>query len=56
MDSMLFGLGKHLRKCGFKTELIGNREELLKFCLTNPKYIAVSTGKGFRQVLKIILY
>lgn len=59
MDSMLFGLGKFLRKCGFKTELIANRENLLKYCIKNPKCIAVSTGKGFRQVklkLKFFFY
>lgn len=50
MDSMLFGLGKYLRKCGFKTELIRKREELLKYCIENRECIAISTGKGFRQV------
>jgi len=50
MDSMLFGLGHALRKCGIETRLIEKREDIIKFCKRNPDYIAVSSGKGFKQL------
>lgn len=56
MDSMLFGLGKKLRKCGFETEFIPDREKLLKFCKTHSDYTVISAGKAYRQVNNCLLY
>lgn len=56
---MLFGLGAKLRKVGFLTEMIGDRDKLIKFCEDNPDFTALSTGKAYKQVIfsffKIIL-
>lgn len=48
---MLFGLGLKLRKVGFLTEMISDREKLIKFCEDNPDYTALSAGKGYKQVI-----
>uniref|UniRef100_A0A914GUH8 3'-5' exonuclease domain-containing protein n=1 Tax=Globodera rostochiensis TaxID=31243 RepID=A0A914GUH8_GLORO len=51
-DSMLFGLGKHLRKCGFDTRLIGERDQIVEFCKQsqNNGFVVLSTGKGYKQL------
>uniref|UniRef100_A0A914LFT2 3'-5' exonuclease domain-containing protein n=1 Tax=Meloidogyne incognita TaxID=6306 RepID=A0A914LFT2_MELIC len=52
VDSMLFGLGKVLRKCGFDTRLIGDRKKIVEFCQmeNNKDFIVLSTGKGHKQL------
>lgn len=50
-DSMLFGLGQKLRKVGFLTEMISDREQLIKFCEKNSDYTALTAGKGYKQVI-----
>uniref|UniRef100_A0A915DX15 3'-5' exonuclease domain-containing protein n=1 Tax=Ditylenchus dipsaci TaxID=166011 RepID=A0A915DX15_9BILA len=50
MDSMLFGLGQRMRKCGFSTHMIADREKLIKYCEEHPNALAVSAGKGFKQI------
>lgn len=51
-DSMLFGLGKHLRRCGFDTLLIADREKIMEYCTqeANRNVVVLSTGKGHKQV------
>jgi len=50
IDSMFFGLGQILRKCGFDVVNIGNRLQLVQFCLRNPEFIVISTGKAFKEI------
>ncbi|KAI1724277.1 3'-5' exonuclease domain-containing protein [Ditylenchus destructor] len=50
MDNMLFGLGAQLRRCGFYTECMNDREQLIKYCEKHKDVLAISTGKGFKQL------
>ncbi|KAI1716488.1 3'-5' exonuclease domain-containing protein [Ditylenchus destructor] len=50
MDNMLFGLGAQLRRCGFYTECMNEREQLIKYCEKHKDVLAISTGKGFKQL------
>ncbi|KAL3104218.1 hypothetical protein niasHS_002245 [Heterodera schachtii] len=52
VDSMLFGLGKRLRKCGFDTRMIGDREQIVEFCKQSKdeKFVVLSAGKGHKQL------
>lgn len=52
VDSMLFGLGKVLRKCGFDARFIGDRKKIVEFCQmeNNEDFIVLSTGKGHKQL------
>lgn len=43
-------VGKYLRKCGFDTRLIQDRLQLIIFCQNNKNFVALSTGKGYKQV------
>uniref|UniRef100_A0A183BYW2 Mut7-C domain-containing protein n=1 Tax=Globodera pallida TaxID=36090 RepID=A0A183BYW2_GLOPA len=51
-DAMLFGLGKHLRKCGFDTRMIGERDQIIEFCKQsqNDGFVVLSTGKAYKQL------
>uniref|UniRef100_A0A914GZ18 3'-5' exonuclease domain-containing protein n=1 Tax=Globodera rostochiensis TaxID=31243 RepID=A0A914GZ18_GLORO len=51
-DSMLFGLGKHLRKCGFDARMIGERDQIIEFCKQsqNDGFVVLSTGKAYTQL------
>lgn len=51
VDSMLFGLGRKLRKCGFETKMIAERDKLVEFCQYNSNYFVLSTGRAFQKVM-----
>ena len=50
VDSMANGLGQKLRQCGFDTILVANRQLVINTCLVDPSYVAISCGKGAKQV------
>uniref|UniRef100_A0A915EKV2 3'-5' exonuclease domain-containing protein n=1 Tax=Ditylenchus dipsaci TaxID=166011 RepID=A0A915EKV2_9BILA len=54
LDSMLFGLGKWIRICGFETKHISDRVRLIKFCEENPEFYAVSAGKAFKEIRRCL--
>jgi len=39
-----------LRKCGFDVISIENRVQLVQFCLRNPEFTVISTGKAYKEV------
>jgi len=55
VDSMLNGVGRYLRRCGFDSRTFGsNRFELIEFCQNNEEFFALSTGKGYKQIASMI--
>lgn len=50
MDSMAHGLGRKLRRCGFYVLLESNRKLIINTLKYDRSFVAISCGKGFRQV------
>uniref|UniRef100_A0A158R539 3'-5' exonuclease domain-containing protein n=1 Tax=Syphacia muris TaxID=451379 RepID=A0A158R539_9BILA len=51
VDSMILGLGKHLRRCGVDTLLADSKESLMKYALEDADRFILTSGKSYNNLM-----
>uniref|UniRef100_A0A915B1V5 3'-5' exonuclease domain-containing protein n=2 Tax=Parascaris univalens TaxID=6257 RepID=A0A915B1V5_PARUN len=52
VDSMMFGLGKHLRRCGIDTILAETRDSLVECAKRERERYILTSGKAYNELLR----